>query len=440
MNNIKEFPVYIYGKLEKFSDTISKARCRIFYTGLNRNGSYITEEFAESLLKTIPYAPVKGIYAGDDYTDHGVVRDQGRIYGIVPENPNLAWETVVDPDGELRKYATVDVLIYTSLYEEANEIVGKSQSMELFPPSIKGEWEFIQGRRVFKYSEGSFLGLQVLGDGVEPCFEGAAFFSLYESLYQKYQDFLEGQENKGGQQEMNFKLSDSQKHELLWTALNPNYTEEAGFVCEYAICDVFDEYALCYKYEDGCYERVYYTKDNEADTVTIGEKVKVFILDITESEKQSLDTIRALNNDTYEKIDEVFSKNSEFEQKIEEQVETISTLTSEKEQFSADLDAAKAQIETLTAENAALIEFKEAAELAEKEQVIDSYSKLLPEEILSVYRNEKIAEFTATELDKELAYELKKTNFSAFSNNGEGLIPKDVPLQGIEGILSKYKK
>ena len=68
-----EFPVSIYGKLEKFTDTISRARVRIFYKGLNRNSTYITEEFAEKLVNTLSYAPVKGIYDSEDsdYTDHG---------------------------------------------------------------------------------------------------------------------------------------------------------------------------------------------------------------------------------------------------------------------------------------------------------------------------------------------------------------------------------
>ena len=45
----------------------------------------LLNEFAEKLLETIPYAPVKGIYSEDDedYTDHGMKRSEGRIYGIV---------------------------------------------------------------------------------------------------------------------------------------------------------------------------------------------------------------------------------------------------------------------------------------------------------------------------------------------------------------------
>ena len=61
-----EFPVTVYGKLEKYNDTISKGRCRIFYKGGNRNGTYITDEFAEKLLSTVSYAPVKGIYDDEE--------------------------------------------------------------------------------------------------------------------------------------------------------------------------------------------------------------------------------------------------------------------------------------------------------------------------------------------------------------------------------------
>ena len=98
---IREFPVSIYGNLTKYSETISKARCRIFYKYANRNGTYITDEFAEKLLSSIPYTPVKGIYDDfdEDYTDHGAERTEGRIYGIVPENPNLSWEKHLDEDG-----------------------------------------------------------------------------------------------------------------------------------------------------------------------------------------------------------------------------------------------------------------------------------------------------------------------------------------------------
>lgn len=119
------FPVTIFGEMEKYNDTISKARCRIFYKYGNRNRTYITDEVAEMLLASIPYAPIKGIYETDDFTDHGEERQEGRIYGVVSGEPNVKWEEVTDDDGVTRTYATVDVLLYTALYKEANEIIGK---------------------------------------------------------------------------------------------------------------------------------------------------------------------------------------------------------------------------------------------------------------------------------------------------------------------------
>lgn len=38
--------------------------------------------------------------------------------------------------------------------------------------------------------------------------------------------------------QINFKLSDSQKHDAIWTLLNPNYNEEGNWTINYAICDI----------------------------------------------------------------------------------------------------------------------------------------------------------------------------------------------------------
>ncbi|MBQ4122238.1 hypothetical protein IJD44_00715 [bacterium] len=161
LKTIKEFPVTVYSITEQYSPTISKGRCRIFYKYKNRNGSYITDEFAEKLIKTLPYTPVKGIYDNfdEDYTDHGDERSRGRIYGIVPERHNFAWEAHKDEDGVERIYACADVFIYTALYDEATTIVGKSQSMELYEPSITGDWSIINGEKLFKFQDACFLGL-----------------------------------------------------------------------------------------------------------------------------------------------------------------------------------------------------------------------------------------------------------------------------------------
>ena len=467
------FDVTVYGNLTKYNETLSKARVRIFYKGPNRNNTYITDSFADILLKSLPYTPVKGIYdsSEEDYTDHGAGRSLGRIYGIVPEKPNISWETHLDKDGVERTYACADVLLFTALYKEAEEIFGKPQSMEIYPPSIKANWKVIQGQRYYVFEEGCFLGLQVLGDEVEPCFEGAEFFSLYNSL-KKIVDSLENysleNSNHGGQEIMpviNFKLSDTEKFNAIWALLNSNYNEEGGWEVKYVICDVYDNYVVAFNYEESIYERVYYTKDDVADTIALGEIKRCFIVDVTEEEKIALNAIQTLNGGTYEKIDENFvsvdavttaveeakvayaaelnveglnEKISELEQKNEEQGTTIATLTSENEEFANSKANYEEQIASLTDELNEYKDFKLKIEKKEKEAIIESYSERLAVNVLDKY-TANIDQFTAQELKKELAFELVESNPTFFSKESvPQLIPRDVTLTGIEGILSKY--
>ena len=450
----KEFPVSIYGNLEKLSPVLSKARCRIFYKYENRNGTYITDEFAEKLINSLPYTPVKGIYDefNEDYTDHGEKRNLGRIYGIVPENPNFSWENHLDEDGVERQYACTDVYIFSALYEEAGQIVGKSQSMELYQPSIKGDWTIINGKKLFKFEDGCFLGLQILGDDVEPCFEGAAFFTFYNDLknaIKKLEKYSLDSNIKGGKSEMtklNFKLSDSQKHDAIWVLLNDKYTEEGHWEITYTICDIYDDYALVYNYETERQEQVYYTKNDATDSVELGERKKCYVIDVTEDEKKALDALRAFNGGTYEKIDEnvkdvdtIKQQNSEFSIKIEELNNSVATLTTERDTNAQNYTNAQATISTLTEELETLKNYKLNVETQEKEQVISSYSELLSEEILTSYR-EKMSEYnSAKDLDKELAYELKQSNPTVFTKTPQ-YIPKDHSTSGIEAILAKYKK
>ena len=447
-----EFDVQVYGELEKYNEVLSKARCRIFYKYENRNGTYITDEFAEKILSSLPYAPVKGIYEGEDYTDHGARRDLGKIYGIVPENPNVSWESFLDEDGVTRTYACTDVLIFTALYEEAKEIVGKSQSMELYQPSLKYHEAIVHNRRYIVFDEGCFLGLQVLGDNVEPCFEGASFYTLQSTI-----EYAINQIKKYGGTKMpklNFKLSDDQKFQAIWALLNTEYTEEGNWTISYGISAVFEDYALVVSYETGDMYRAYYKKSDDNDMVELGEMIKCYIVDVTENEKTTLDTLRALNGDTYECVNETltnaqenFEKVNEFSVQIEELNNSISTLETEKDnsieqinEYTAQIETANNTINSLTEELDSLREYKLNIETQQKEAVIGEYAEHLPEEILNSYR-EKISEYSVEDLDMRLAYELKKNNSSIFTKNSdEGFVPKDTPAEGITAILAKYKK
>lgn len=473
MEDIKEInlsiPVTVFGKLTPYNDVISKARVRIFYKGLNRNNTYISDEFAEKLLSTISYSPICGIYDDDDFTDHGENRSVGKAYGVVPENPNITWEKHMDNDGVEREYACADVLLWTARYKETSEIPGKAHSMELYDKSIAGTWKYSNGRRYFEFTDGCFIGLTPLGDGVEPCFEGSAFYTLATSLtemVEELKNYTKSLENKleGGQGKMtiNFKLSDSEKHMAIWSLLNTNFTEEGNYEIQYDVLDIYDDYALVFDYDSRSYYRVKYTKDNEKNEVTLGDREKTYVMDVSESELNSLKAIKALNGDTYEKIDETFSnKISEVETltgTIAEHEGTIGELNTKVGEHETTIGELNAKVETLTGEKATLEADKTALEAAkgeletykankekaEKQAVLSQYSERLEEEVISEF-TAKIDEYTIEDLSKELALKLVESNPSIFSKSGTPLIPQnysdkeDAALSPAAKLLKKHR-
>ena len=323
-----------------------------------------------------------------------------------------------------------------------------------------------------------------MGNVTEPCFEGAAFYAMYNDLkkiVEQIEKYNLNLSNGGKAKMLNYKLSDNAKFNALWSLLNVNYCEEAGWVIEFDICEIYDEYAVVRNYAEGIFERIYYTKNDETDSIEITSRTRCYIMDVSESEKSALEALHNMGEGTYEKIAEnlqaakdavevannalnakneecetlnsnigamntivenLTAEKSNFETKIGELEESISTLTTERDDALTQLDAANVTINSLTETNASLSSFKAEIEKQQKQAIIEKYSVLLDEEVINTYSN-NIDQYTINDLDKELAYELVRTNQSVFSSNGQGsgLIPKEeTVLSGLEEILSKYKK
>lgn len=445
-------PIVIFSLAEKFNEISSKGRARIFYKGKNRNGTYITEDFAEKLVSTLPYTPVKGIWDEEqqDFTDHGRSRTQGKIYGVVLAEPNFAWEEHEDEDGVMRTYGCADVMIYTEIYPEASQILGKALSMELLPKKSRGAWTTIDGERCYQFYDGAFAGLQALGDDVTPCFEGAQFFSLLQDLKELYEKIYEYNLSIGGKSVMsklNFRLSDSEKFDVIWQAVNPNYTEEGEWAINACVCEVYEGYALCYDYEAGEYFRQCYEKTE--DSVVIGERVKCYILDVNEEEYNALNALRVMNGETFAKVDEAFttiqSENDTNNATIAENKTTIEGLNNSLQSLTEEMNGVKAELETANtklSETASELEtyknYKLEIETAEKKNVINKYAAKLSEEVIATY-NANIENYTITDLEKDLSYELVKATPSLFSLEGSPMLPKETRVTGIEAILEKYK-
>lgn len=475
--------VSLYGNFEKFNDTLSKCRVRIFYKGMNRNRTFISEEFAKQLIDSLPYTPVKGIFEKEevDYTDHGENNTDGRIYGVVMAEPNFAWEDHEDEDGEIRTYACADVLCYTGLYPEAALISGKSQSMEIYRKTLVGEWRISEddGLPYYHFINGSLLGLQVLGDEVEPCFEGSAFFNLYAGARDLYDYIRNYTKNKKEELIMPmdstlFRLSDSAKESALWELLNPNFNEENGYVANYYICDVYDDYALCFNKDSKSYERVMYTKDN--DIVTLGDISTVYIVDVTESEKLALEAMKSVSG-SYEKANadfeavktekeeaatafeaekaslnekitsletEVTAKDAEIaeyteklsakENEVTACNEKISALENEKSVFEAEKN-------DIINEKNELAEFKKSIENAKKEEILNGLSANLNDEQINSFK-ESIDTYSVADFEKEVCFAAYKNCPTTFSKETEQtLIPKtNFEMDELSGAAKLVKK
>lgn len=406
---------------------------------MNRNRTFISDDFAQQLINSLPYAPVKGIYDEEleDFTSHGKESSEGKIYGIVMAEPNVKWEDHVDEDGVTRTYCCADVLLFTGIYDEATKVCGSSQSMEIYDKTMIGEWrKDDKGEPFFYFMKGCLLGLQALGEMTEPCFEGSAFYELYNNT-KEIVEYVRQFSKKEAVEKMEhnlFRLSDSEKYEAILVALNPDFTAEKGWKQDYLVCDVYDEYAIAYNFNTNSYVRAYYTK--ESDTITLGDIVDVSIVDVTKDELIALEAIKATSGsfaqakeDHDNLVSEFENLKSQVDKESTEHADLISSLEGQVSEFKADkaiienqlnealerntnfsqeiesLKTEKLEFETrisdLENENTMLNNFKKAVEMEKKEQLLTKYEQYIDPTKYEQLRG-KIEDFTVDDFKKEV--------------------------------------
>lgn len=407
-------------EIQEVSPIISKARVRIFYTGLNRNLTYITEEFAEKLLKTLPYTPVGGLWQQDeeDFSDHGGPgesnRERFQAFGVVPENPNVAWEDHMDEDGVLRRYACCDVYLWTARYKAAREIPKKAQSMELYVNSIDGEWKRDGALEYFEFTDGVFFGLLALGDDVDPCFEGAAFYGLDQSAKEFFEELK------------NYTLS--AKQELIGgTEMEIEKIEETPVVEEQVEEVASEEEVVTEEATEEVQEVA--TEETEEEAPAAEE--------VTDTTEETADD-NAVENFENEEVEEVAEENEEeTEEVVEETVE-------ETPDIQAEYQAALQRIADLEAQVNELTTYKNDSERVKKTALIEKYSILLGEEACADY-TAKIDEYSFEDLKKEVSVAVLECNEeSLFSKNESQEVIINVDMtknySGAARLMSKYFK
>ena len=187
-------PEFINLKPLDINPLMSQCEIKVLYVGANRNRSYITKEVATDMAKTLRGAPIVGYYREDkgDFRDHGhevIIDDEGIKfncktvpYGFVSPDAKVWFQEFEDTNdfGEkvLREYLMTTGYLWTGQFAECKSAVegdGKPHSMELDEDSLNGHWETNrQGMDFFIINDAIFSKLCILGDDVEPCFEGSS--------------------------------------------------------------------------------------------------------------------------------------------------------------------------------------------------------------------------------------------------------------------------
>ena len=180
--------------ITSISPLISKCEIKVLYLGENRNRSYITKEVAMNMAQTLPGTPIVGYYSEkkEDFGDHGdqmIIDGDGlrfncltKPYGFVDINTKVWFKEFEDTDEfgnkVLREYLMCEGYLWTEQYEEAKKVIneGRPHSMELDEQTLKGHWSTDNNRGIdfFIINDAIFSKLCILGEDVEPCFEGSS--------------------------------------------------------------------------------------------------------------------------------------------------------------------------------------------------------------------------------------------------------------------------
>lgn len=378
----------------------------------NRNGSYITDEIAESLIAsaTSGNTPVVGFFDPETESWAGHTGPTlASAYGYVEEFKG--WQPFTDTDGITRDYAVFSVVLFNKYYQEANLVVGQHQSMELDRESIDGDWAEIEGAEYFVYTKAAIMGLCIIGEH-EPCFSVSTFFERednhYASQYEKFSSLLSGLkeqveeaelEKKGGEQPM-----------------EDNLENNVGTPAEGPVTPVAEEPA-------------------ESNVVAIEPDLPLVedpALNAAEPAAEPID-FEALQNSITELTNANAELTTNYENaqnriaELEEALANATTATENANQRITELENSIAQYE---AERTRL-------EDERKNQLVEKYEKLLTEEEITEVRGE-ISNFTYSELESKLAISYANKQMAGSDND---VIPlPEPPVDQFALLMKNYRK
>jgi hypothetical protein len=388
---------------------MSKCEIKVLYVGENRNHSYISEDVAKDMAKTLRGAPIVGYYKEDkeDFADHGeqvILDDEGvkfncltKPYGFVAPDAKVWFQDFEDTDDFgnkiTRKYLMTTGYLWTGQYEEAKRVIekGNNQSMELDESSLDGHWStnVNNGMDFFIINDAIFSKLCILGEDVEPCFEGASVtapqvsksFSkvddnFKQTLYTMMQDLRYALEEGGKNMELEEKEVETVEEEVK--------TEEETVEAEETESSIETE-----------------TTSTEAEVENESEEEPTEE-ETTESENESSE--EEPESETEEAEGDApsdYSDNEEEESEEEEPLDNSDDVETKKKEYSAEeYELLKSNYDELETKYNELVEFKKNVELEKKQELINSFYMLSDEDKKDV--KEHMSEYSLEEIESKL--------------------------------------
>ena len=252
---------------------ISRVQIKVCYVSdePNRNRSIITKDVARMMANSLPGSPIVGHYdeAKQDFDEHnrlikianGEIKliDDTRPYGFVDLNAKVWFQKFLDDGQDEREYLMTEGYLWTGQYPEAQRVVdkGNNQSMELDENTLNATWTKSENgkNKFFIINEAIISKLCLLGEDIEPCFEGASVtapkieFSYDEGFKnQLFSMIAELKEllNEGGEKEVfttyAVEIGDS-LWSALWKYLDVTYPGSDDYCSAYRIEGIYEENA-----------------------------------------------------------------------------------------------------------------------------------------------------------------------------------------------------
>lgn len=384
--------------------------------------------------KTLRGAAIVGYFNDDkgDFEGHNrsiemrgnevIFKDTTQPYGFVPTDAQVWFEDYED-DGVVHTYLMTEGYLWTTIYPEVSRVLtkGNNQSMEL--ENVDGEWSENENSwgEFFIINEAVISKLCILGEDVEPCFEGAGISQHYslsdgfkQSLYSMAEELKTILNSKEGISEMpnenqaeleNVEFEQKSEEEATPSVTETTFEEAKGTeeVAEAPAAEFATEEAPATEDSNENEESAevpaaeeFAAEDTveEAPAENVEEPAANFSEEVNEEEASQEDVNEAGNSEVEENVEE--DKTYSLEE-IPEYVD-LSNKYSELSNSFAELQKS---VDSLTSELTVLREFKAAADRAEKQKLIDSFSMLSDEDKKDVVEN--MDKYSLDDIESKLA-------------------------------------